>query len=440
MSKQQTIKDSVELSGRGLFHGAPATVRFKPAAPDTGIVFVRTDQAESPQIPASIDHVTKRSRRTSLRNGSTSIETVEHCLAACAGLQIDNVEIEVTGPEPPDLDGSCRDLAEALQRAGLQEQPVDGRTMQVSEPLWVSKGDAELVAMPPLPGQTERLEILYDLDYGESRPVPRQFFNFVLNSEQFISDIAPARTYLFSDEAAQFQAAGLGKHLAYGDLLVVDEHGVPIENELRFPDEFVRHKILDLLGDLMLLGCRFVGRIHARKSGHGLNHRLVDKLAQIAYGQTVAHLAETSSVFDIRRIQRVMPHRYPFLLVDRVIKLEGNHRAVGIKNVTINEQFFQGHYPGQPIMPGVLIIEAMTQLAGVLLVQKLEHTGKVPVLLSIDRAKFRRAVVPGDQLILEAETVRVKPRTGHVICRARVGNVLAAEAVVKFMMVDADPG
>jgi UDP-3-O-[3-hydroxymyristoyl] N-acetylglucosamine deacetylase/3-hydroxyacyl-[acyl-carrier-protein] dehydratase len=269
--------------------------------------------------------------------------------------------------------------------------------------------------------------------------VPRQFYNFVLGCEQFLSSIAPARTFLFSDEASQFQAAGLGKHLSYESLLVVDEQGVPIQNELRFPDEFVRHKVLDLLGDLMLLGCRFAGRIHARKSGHALNHRLVSRLSQIAYAESIAHLAETSSVFDIGRIQRVMPHRYPFLLIDRVIKLEGNRRAVGIKNVTINEEFFQGHYPGQPIMPGVLIIEAMAQLAGVLLVQKLEHTGKVPVLLSIDKAKFRRAVLPGDQLILEAETVRVKPRTGHVTCSARVGNALAAEAVVKFMMVDADP-
>ncbi|MFQ6047913.1 MAG: UDP-3-O-acyl-N-acetylglucosamine deacetylase [Phycisphaerae bacterium] len=439
MSKQQTISRPVELSGRGLFHGQPATVRFKPAKPDTGIVFVRTDQPEPIRIPASIEHVTKRARRTALRNGAVCIETVEHCLAACAGLGLDNLEIEVSGPELPAFDGACQVLAETLQQAGIDPQPAKRRVLSITEPVRVADGDAELVALPPLPGQDEQLIILYDLDYGRDRPVRRQIFSFQLGPQQFLSAIAPARTYLFSDEAWQFQAAGLGKHLTYADVLVIDADGQVIQNQLRFPDEFVRHKVLDLLGDLMLLGRRFVGRVHARKSGHALNRQLISKLVETSQARQLAEQLQTATVLDIRRIQRVLPHRYPFLLIDRVISIEGDRKAVGIKNVTINEEFFQGHYPGQPIMPGVLIIEAMAQLAGVLLAQKLEHTGKVAVLLSMDRVKFRRAVVPGDQLVLEAEAIRIKARTGHVTCRARVGQALAAEAVVKFMMVDAEP-
>ena len=427
------------MTGRGLFHGEEATLRFRPAECDSGIVFVRSDQSEPTRIPALIDHVTQRPRRTSLRNGTASVETVEHCLAACAGLQIDNVEIEVSGPEVPDVDGSCLPFVETLRRAGVDEQTAERRVFRITDPIRVADGDAELIALPSLPGQPERLEILYELDYGPEGTIPRQFFRFELDSDQFADQIAPARTYLFAEEAAQFQAAGLGKHLGYADLLVVDEKGVPVENELRFADEFVRHKVLDLLGDLMLFGRQIIGRIHARKSGHALNRRLVGKLVEVVRAEELAQLAQGSTVFDVRRIQRVLLHRYPFLLVDRVIKIEGDQRAVGIKNVTINEEFFQGHFPGQPIMPGVLVIEAMAQLAGVLLSQKLEHTGKVAVLLSIDRVKFRRAVVPGDQLILEAETIRIKPRTGHVLCRARVGQNLAAEAVLKVMMVDADP-
>ena len=414
-------------------------MRLKPAGPDQGVTFVRTDQGDPVRIPVSIDHAINRPRRTSLRNGAASVETVEHCLAAVAGMQIDNIEIEVTGPEMPGLDASCLLWVEAIQRAGIEEQPAERRVLRIAEPVRVSEGDAELLALPPLPNQPDRLGILYDLDYTGDRSIERQFFSFDVEPERFASEIAPARTYLFKDEAEQFQASGLGKHLSYKDVLVVNEDGTPIDNEFRFPDEFVRHKVLDLMGDLMLLGQPIVGRVHARKSGHVLNRRLAAKLAELVAREETAQLVETGNVFDIRRIHRILPHRYPFLLVDRVIDIQGDRRAVGLKNVTINEEFFQGHYPSQPIMPGVLIVEAMAQLAAVLLAQKLEHTGKVGVLLSLDRVKFRRAVIPGDQLILEAEALRIKARTGHVICHARVGQALAAEATMKFMLVDADP-
>jgi UDP-3-O-[3-hydroxymyristoyl] N-acetylglucosamine deacetylase/3-hydroxyacyl-[acyl-carrier-protein] dehydratase len=227
------------------------------------------------------------------------------------------------------------------------------------------------------------------------------------------------------------------RHLTPHDVLVIGENG-PIDNEYRFEDEPVRHKIVDLLGDLYLVGCQIYGRVLAHKSGHTLNQRLCSRIvAQVE----AAHRREAVTGgrrMTNRAIQRVLPHRYPMLLVDRVVEIDGNRKAIGIKNVTINEPFFQGHYPGTPIMPGVLIVEAMAQLGGLLMSQKLEHTGKIAVLMSLDKVKLRQQVIPGDQLVLEAEAVQAKPRTGTVKCQAFVGNKVAAEAIIRFMMVDAE--
>ncbi len=434
MKPQQTIHEPAEISGRGLFTGEPVQVRFKPAGPNSGIVFIRTDQEHPVRIPALVDNVSKRARRTSVRNGTVAIETVEHCLSACAGLGIDNLEVELDNVELPGLDGSCRGFVERLKSSGLVEQPAERKVCRIRTPVRVADGDAELVAFP---GSEDHLRIIYELDYPQHDSIGHQILRIDLDPATFDSQIAPARTFLLEEEAKQFLAAGQGQHLTYKDILVFGADG-PIENELRFKDECVRHKILDLLGDLMLLGRFVVGTVYARKSGHSLNHELVRKLSEQVDAQELTRLTE-SPVLDIRRIQRTLPHRYPFLMIDRVIEMEGSKRAVGIKNVSINEQYFQGHYPGQPIMPGVLIIEAMAQLAGILLSQELEHKGKIAVLLSMDRARFRRPVVPGDQLIIEVNVLRVKSRTGHVRCSARVGDAPVAEATIKFMLVDADP-
>ena len=240
------------------------------------------------------------------------------------------------------------------------------------------------------------------------------------------------------DEAKEFQSRGWGKHLTPRDFLVMGETG-PVENELRFADEHVRHKIADLVGDLSLLGRAVRGRIVAYKSGHSLNHQLVRKLAEQVVAQERAQSLVRKPTLDIRQIMRLLPHRYPFLMIDRIVELQGDKKAIGVKNVSINEPFFQGHYPGEPIMPGVMILEAMAQLSGVLLSSRLEHTGKVAVLLSMDRVKMRRPVRPGDQLVIEAEALHVRSRTGHCKCRAMVGDELAAEAEIKFMLVDAEP-
>ena len=435
MKPQQTIANPTEVSGRGLFTGEEVTVRFHPGLPDSGIVFVRGDGSSSSRIQAHVNNVTKRARRTSLRNGTLSVETVEHCLAALHGLGIDNAEIELTGNELPSGDGSAALYVAALQQAGTQPQAAPRKPLVIRETIRVSEGDAELIAVPT---ETDELNILYDLDYGPESPVPRQLFAVRLSPEAFAADIAPARTFLLEEEARQFQAAGLGTHLTYADILVIGRDGL-IDNQFRFPDECVRHKILDLVGDLYLVGRPLRGKIIARKSGHALNHELVRRLLASADRHERRTKLRSAAAFDAKALHRILPHRFPFLLIDRVVEIDGDRRAVGIKNVSINEPYFQGHFPSQPVMPGVLIIEAMAQLAGILLSQKLEHTGKVALLLSMDNVKFRKAVLPGDQLVLEAETIRVKARTGHVQCRALVDDEVVCHAEIKFMMVDAEP-
>ncbi len=435
MNQQQTIEREVELSGRGLFTGFPVRMRFKPAPAGSGISFIRTDGPEPVRVAARIDNLSKRARRTSLKNGTVTIETIEHCLAALRALAIDNVEVELDNAELPAGDGSCLLFTEPLLQAGTVPQELERKYLNVLDVARVSDGDSELVAWP---GSERNLDIHYELDYGPDNPVGRQTYHFVLNRDGFLSEIAPARTFVLEDEARQLREAGLGQHLTYQDVLVIGPNG-PIENAYRFADECVRHKILDLIGDLMLSGAFVCGRIFARRSGHHLNQELVRRLLEQHSSQTAAENLTRPPRLDIQAVQRTLPHRYPMLLVDRVIEVEGDRRAVGIKNVTINEPFFQGHYPRQPIMPGVLIIEAMAQLGGLLLSQKLEHTGKVAVLLSLDGVKFRRPVVPGDQLVLEAQAIRVRSRTGEVFCQAHVGAELAAEGNIRFMLVDADP-
>jgi UDP-3-O-[3-hydroxymyristoyl] N-acetylglucosamine deacetylase / 3-hydroxyacyl-[acyl-carrier-protein] dehydratase len=428
---QKTVAAEASVSGRGLFTSAEATLTFKPAPVGHGIVFVRTDLSRPVRIPALVQHVTKRSRRTAIKSGADAVETIEHCMSAIAGLGLDNLEIEITGPEVPGMDGSCLPFVEALTTAGIVEQPAERQFLTITGPVEVRDGSASIIASPPV---ADEFDIFYDLDYGNIEPIKRQLFAYGLDGT-YAAQIAPARTFITKPEAEMLRARGLGTHLKAGDVLVLDASG-PIDTQYRFPDECVRHKVLDLIGDLYLLGCPIRGKIVAHKSGHSLNHSMVRRLTQMLHAQRRSRLALGEPVMDVRRILRLMPHRYPMLLVDRVIEMDGDRRALGIKNVTVNEPFFEGHYPGTPMMPGVLIIEALAQLSGLLLSRKLEHTGKIPVLLSLDNVKLRRPVVPGDQLILESENIRVKARTGHVRCRAYVGDQVAAEAEIKFMLVD----
>ena len=435
MSPQQTIRKPAAVQGRGLFSGTACKLRFVPAGPNEGIGFVRTDLAAGVRIASDVSNVAKRDRRTSLANGEVAVETVEHVLAAAWGLGIDNLTIEMSAEETPSVDGSALPFVEALRTAGIERQPAERKVYVIEEPVAASEGGGMLAA---LPGSADCLEILYDLDYGDVPSIGRQILAFRLGAEEFASQIAPARTFLLEAEAKQFQSRGIGTHLTPKDIVVMGGDG-PIDNELRFADEPVRHKICDLIGDLGLLGRHLRGRIVACKSGHELNHTLVGRLADQIAARAQAKALAAEPLMDIRSIMRLLPHRYPFLMIDRIVEIEGDRRAVALKNVSINEPYFQGHYPGQPIMPGVMILEAMAQLSGILLSRRLEHTGKIAVLLSMDRVKMRHPVRPGDRLILEAETLHVRTRTGHCQCRAKVEEEVVAEAEIKFMLVDAEP-
>ncbi len=435
-ARQKTISREVSLDGPGLFSGERATLTFAPAEPNQGILFIREQDGKVAEIPAHISNLQKQARRnTCLKNGTLLVETIEHCMAALSGLGVDNAVVRVAGGaagEIPGGDGSSKPFVDAIQEAGLIEQDAEVQPLIIRKPVQVTRDDATLAA---LPGPEDKLEIIYEF---ENPVLGRQIVAFHLGDDDFVTQLAPARTFIFEHEAQEMRARGLGKHLSPKELLVISPTG-PIDNTFRFADECARHKLLDLIGDLYLIGRPLRGRIVARKSGHALNHLLAKRLLQEEQTQTRASMVHREAALDIRRIQRILPHRYPMLLVDRVLEIDGDQRAVGVKNVTFNDIFFQGHYPGTPIMPGVLIVEAMAQLGGILLSQKLEHTGKLAVLLSMDKVKMRNPVVPGDQLLLEAIAVRVKSRTGHVRCKAFVGDKLAAEADIKFMLVDAEP-
>jgi UDP-3-O-[3-hydroxymyristoyl] N-acetylglucosamine deacetylase/3-hydroxyacyl-[acyl-carrier-protein] dehydratase len=428
---QQTIRTPVELSGVGIHSGARVRLVLKPASPDTGVLFERVDLADTPQVPARAESIAPNAlRRTTLRSGEAEVDTVEHLLAACHGLGIDNLRVEIEGPEVPAGDGSARPFVEVLLSAGLVEQKAHKKELVLEEPIFVRERGVTLVALP----QEEGLTIEYVADFG-SPTIPPSSFVYRLDRADFVETIAPARTFCLASEIDELKGRGLGKGANSENTIVLGGNGET--PPLRFRDEHVRHKVLDLLGDLFLVGADLQAHVIATRSGHGTNALLVRRLSEEREAREGVGSILPESGFDIREIMRLLPHRYPFLLIDRVIELQGYQRAVAIKNVTINEPFFQGHWPGAPMMPGVLQLEAMAQLAGVLLLRKLENTGKLAVLWAIDRVKLRGAVVPGDQLRIEVETLKVKNSIGQVQGIGKVGGKVVCEAQLLFTLVDA---
>ncbi|MAJ46514.1 MAG: hypothetical protein CBC35_04310 [Planctomycetes bacterium TMED75] len=435
LPRQHTVADSVRIEGLGLLLGQPATVIIKPAPEETGIVFERVDVDPPVRIPAIGDRIVERAQRTTLKSGETTIETVEHCMSALAGLAVDNAIIELSGPELPCGDGSAQLFVDPILKVGLEKQSAPRRVFKLREPIVIEE-DGKMISA--VPSDDPGTRIVFDLDYGEnSDRIPRQTVSFNAEDGSYASQIAPARTYSLREEAEALWERGMCRHLTPKEVLVIGEDG-PIENSLRFEDEHARHKVLDALGDLYLAGRPIQCRILGYRSGHSLNRLLVMKIRQQMAQEDRRNLLIEGKAMDARAIQKLMPHRFPMLLVDRLLHLDGDRKAIGVKNVTINEPFFQGHYPGTPIMPGVLIVEAMAQMGGLLMSRKLEHTGKIAVLLSLDKVKLRRPVVPGDQLVLEAESIRATSRTGNLRCHALVGDKTVAEAQIKFMMVDAE--
>jgi UDP-3-O-[3-hydroxymyristoyl] N-acetylglucosamine deacetylase/3-hydroxyacyl-[acyl-carrier-protein] dehydratase len=427
--KQRTLRTPVEFSGVGLHSGETIKARILPAAQGKGIEFVRTDLTDAPSIPALIAYHSPMDRRTRLVRDGAHVETVEHFLAACAASRIDNLRVELNGPEFPGLDGSALPFLEFFSQAGTVEQREEAKVFRLDQPVYVRDGDATLVA---LPNKTDSLVLQYVAFFDEPG-VQSGAFQVELTPESFERDIAPARTFCLASEVEYLVAQGFGKGATKENTVVL---GDP-ETKFRMPDEPVRHKLLDLVGDLRLLGADLNAHIIANRTGHKSNADLVRKLLDLMQAQETGGLVQRESALDIREIVRMLPHRYPFLMIDRVIEVEGYRRAVAIKNVTINEPYFQGHFPEMPIMPGVLQLEAMAQLAGMLLLRKLEHTGKLAVLWSIDKVKLRGAVTPGDQLRLEVETIRTKGKTAQVRASGSVAGNRVCEAILMFTMIEA---
>jgi len=430
---QHTLGREVELSGVGLHTGVGVRLRIRPAEVGTGILFRRTDLPAKPSVAAVVDSIQQLPRRSALRAGAAEVHTVEHLLAALSALELDNAICDLDGPEVPGMDGSSRLFTSALRDAGIKEQKDTVQPYAVGGPLHVSQADWAIVA---LPREEPGLRLSYTLSYDQPRSV-RQSMTFDLDSEAFCQALAPARTFVTSAEVEGLKAEGLGRGAGPQNTLVITPDAEADARGLRFPDEYVRHKLLDLVGDLALMGRPLRAPIVAHRTGHVANRALVKKIRGEMHHREDLGRIQRGTGFDIRQIMRVLPHRYPMLLVDRVVEIEGFKRAVGIKNVTINEHFFVGHYPEAPIMPAVLTLEALAQLAGILLLRKLEYSGKVAVFLGMDRVRLRHAVMPGDQLRLIVETLRLGRRGGKVKARATVRDTLVAEAEMKFMLVDA---
>ena len=427
--KQRTLRTVAEFSGVGLHSGETIRARILPAPANHGVEFVRTDMPDAPPIPAKIAYHSAKERRTRLQRGGAEVDTVEHVLAVCRGLSIDNLTIELSGAEMPGMDGSALELMRLVQQAGIVEQPADALVFRLDQPVYVREGSATLVA---LPSDKEGLTLQYVASFNEPG-VDGGSFQIDLTPETFALEIAPARTFCLASEVEGLQKAGFGKGATRENTVVLGDPSVT----LRLPGEPIRHKLLDLLGDLFLLGVDLHAHLIATRSGHSTNAELVRRLHDLMQTLETGGLIRRESGLDVREILRMLPHRYPFLLIDRVLELDGYRRAVAIKNVSINEPFFQGHFPNAPLMPGVLQLEAMAQLAGVLLLRKLENTGKLAVLWSIDKVKLRGAVVPGDQLRLEVETLRSKDQSAQVRATGSVAGKLVCEATLMFTMIDA---
>jgi UDP-3-O-[3-hydroxymyristoyl] N-acetylglucosamine deacetylase/3-hydroxyacyl-[acyl-carrier-protein] dehydratase len=420
---RRTIEHQVSASGVGLHTGVTTRVTCRPATAGQGILFRRTDLSGTPEIPARLSAVEATERRTAIGHGEETIHTVEHLLAAAGGLGLDDLNIDLDGPEPPILDGSFKPWFELLASGGIVEQTGEPVIFRIGAPFQVTEGEATYVVSP---AKGFRITTTIEWDHPL---IGRQTGSYDITPDAFGRELAGARTFGFMDEVEALRAKGLLKGASTASAIALTTDG-PLDTALRWPDEFVRHKTGDIVGDLVLLGGRLQAHVIATRPSHQGNVALARALSRT--GQRMGGVA-----MDIGQILDVIPHRYPFLLVDRIIEIEGTKRIVGIKNVTINEPFFQGHFPGHPIMPGVLIIEAMAQVGGMLLMGAIEDRAeKVVYFMSLDNVKFRRPVVPGDQIRFELEMVQFRGKTCRMKGEALVDGQVAAEAEMMARVVD----
>ncbi len=468
--KQRTIRTVSSYTGVGLHTGALSTITFRPAPENYGIVFVRTDIDTSMEIPALVDYVKPDDgidslRGTNLRKDGVEIYTVEHVLAAIAGLEIDNLRIELNAAEPPVGDGSAMPFVNVLLEAGIAEQNAPKNYLVVEESLYFhdEKKGIDLVALP-----LDDFRVTVMIDYKNPALGSQHSGLFSLEKE-FITEFAPARTFCFLHEVEilidqnlikggnlntavvicdkemdQINEKKIRDSLQIEGKVFVGENGILNNTELRFKNEPARHKVLDLLGDLFLLGAPIKGQILAGRPGHKSNIEFARRLRKIFLKQQLTrkyqNIARKGVVFDFEAIQRILPHRYPFLLVDRITEFEAGKRIVGLKNVTGNEEFFQGHFPGHPIMPGVLIIEGMAQTGGIMLLNGEENPAdKIVYFMGMDGVRFRKPVLPGAQLIFEVELLKRRSTSVKMQGKAYVDGELVAEAEMMAAILDREP-
>ena len=420
--RRRTIAAPQSVDGVGLHLGVDCRLTFRPAPSGQGIVFQRMDLPGAPAIPATVDTALLTDRRTQIGEDPVSVHTVEHVLAAVGALGIDDLTVELSGPEPPIGDGSAAPFVEALQRAGIALLDGIVQFWELRSPVRVVDGESVYEAHP-----APALELDVTIDFPHPL-IGRQRWTSAVNEDVFVSELASARTFGFTHEVEALRAAGLIRGASTQNAVVLDATGV-VDNALRWPDEFVRHKAMDCVGDLTLAGARVRARVVATKPSHRGTVKLVRAMREA--------LKKETTVLEIDDIIKVLPHRYPFLLVDRILEIEPRTRIVGLKNVTINEPFFQGHFPGHPIMPGVLIIEAMAQVGGMLLMGAVpDQHNKVVYFTSLDHVKWRRPVRPGDQLRFELDMIHIRGPMCKMRGVAKVDGEIVAEAEMGAMVRD----
>ena len=431
---QHTLAKSASISGSSLHTGEKVTLTIHPAPPGHGWKFKRKDLRDEPIIDARIDYVKSVERSTTIADGNAKVHTVEHVLSALSGMDVDNALIEMDENEPPICDGSAQPFVEMIKKAGREEQPVPRSVFQVTEPIHIETKSGSIMIIVPDPG--------FRVSCTQVGPDGRftQYYSTEITPAIYEKEIAPARTFVFYEDVKPLMDKGLIKGGSLENAVVVRGDSVLSKEPLRFRDEFVRHKILDIVGDLALFGRQIRGHVIAVKPGHGPNSELCRAIAkQHAKAMALVPPSVTpkgGDVLDVNDVMKLLPHRYPFLMVDRIVSLEGETKCTGMKSVTMNEYYFQGHFPGHPIMPGVLQLEAMAQVGSILLLRMPGYAGKIGYFMSADEVKFRKPVVPGDTLFIEVEMTQRKKAIAKAKGRCIVNGEVVSEAEMLFGVVD----
>ena len=432
---QHTLAGPATLEGTSLHTGEKVTLTLKPAAEGHGFKFRRIDLPDQPFINADVDKVQTVERATTLAEGSVKVHTVEHVISALAGMGVDNAIIEMDANEPPIGDGSARPFVEMIKRAGVVAQSAARRVWEIREPIHQETADGTIITVVPC--KTFKVSVTNVGPDGRFT----QYFSSEVNPAAFEKEICAARTFVYYEDVKPLLEKGLIKGGSLESAVVIRGEQIMSKEPMRFANEFARHKALDIIGDLMLAGVRILGHVIAVRPGHGPNTRMAatlkaEYLRMRSMVPAEVILPKGESVLDINEVLRILPHRYPFLMVDRIVDCLTENKCTGVKNVTINEPFFPGHFPGHPIMPGVLQLEAMAQVSSVLMLRKPENTGKIGYFMSADNVKWRKPVLPGDTLFIETEILKMRGSIGQTRCRCLVNGEVVSEAELKFALLD----